>query len=111
MNRKYSPQLIWAYLCTWADQEFPDRLNVQGQVQVFIYVAGKPGAYYLHGPKLYWDDTVGDGYWGNTDQDGLWEDRDNLCEVVIHGLKQNRELVMFPTYNEFLEAVGFREEK
>lgn len=44
-------------------------------------------------------------------QAALAENAENLREVVIYGLKPNREAVMFPGYAEFLAAMGFKEEK
>lgn len=108
MNRKYDPNLLWGYIGGYADEHYPDRMP-SDHITAFFYVREKSGAYYMHGPKLYWDETVGDGYFGNTDQAGLEQDADNLREIVIYGLKRNREAVMFPTYAEFLSAIGFEE--
>jgi len=105
--RQYDPTLIWGYIGRYADERYPDRMPGD-RITVFFYVAGKSGAYYMRGPKLYWDEEVGDGYFANTNQTALADNSDSLREVVIYGLKKNREAVMFPTYAEFLSAVGFQ---
>ncbi len=107
-NRKYDPPLIWGYLSRWAEMNFTDRLP-NDRLQVFFYVKDKGGAYYMNGPKLYWDETIGDGYFGNTDQNSLEQNAKNLREVVISGVKRSRESVMFPTYEDFLVEVGYTE--
>lgn len=107
-KRKYSPQLIWAYINRYIEDNFPDRPQWQ-RIEAFFYVANKSGAYYLHGPKLYWDEEVGDGYFNNTDQSSLEDMSVELREVVILGAKKNREPITFLTFEEFLAAVSFHE--
>ena len=109
MKRQYDPQLIWGYLTRYAEQKFPDR-PPGSRIQVFFYLKNKEGAYYLNnGPKLYWDEKVGDPYFVKCDPGSLETNADHLREVLTIGLKKNPEDVgMFPSFEEFLHTIGLK---
>jgi len=108
--RQYDPTLIWGYIGRYADTHYPDR-RPGDRITVFFYVSGESGAYYMHAPKLYWDEEVGDGYFGNCSQTALAQNAENLREVVIYGLKPDREAVMFSDYADFLAAIGYNRQE
>ncbi len=109
MKRQYDPHLIWSYVTRYAEAGHPER-PPGGRIQVFFYIRGKEGAYYLNnGPRLYWDEKIGDGYFVKTDPGRLEAEAGELREVVIIGLKKNKEPIMFASYAEFLAAIGLEE--
>lgn len=110
MKRQYDPQLIWAYVSRHAEQKYPDR-PPGGRIQVFFYLKDKDGAYYLNnGPKLYWDEKVGDSYFVKCDPGELETNAGRLREVVMIGLKKSLDdVVMFPNFAEFLQAIGLED--
>lgn len=111
MQKIYDPQLIWAYLKRWAEQS--QGFVMGNRISLFIYLKkGDPGgAFYLHGPKLYWDDNPTDGYFSNCDQDRLQLEAEagNLGEVIVYGVnRENRDPVLFPTFGGFLGKIGMK---
>jgi len=115
MQRKYDPTLLYALAVKYAQgireaEQIPQAYR-QELLGILIYVRGKSGAHYVYHGKLYWDDTVGDGYHCNAGgQDDLENDAADLREVVLQGVKQNRtDPVAFGSFQEFLDAVGFKE--
>src|SRR5690554_3541497 len=83
-KRDYQPSLLWSRFIAWCVREHG--ADERSRPALYIYVKDRPGAYYLFGGRLYWDDDIGDGQFSNCAQDALWEERDELGEAVATGL-------------------------
>ena len=106
-SRFYQPQLLWGYFQRWAQSKAPE-IDLNNHPQLFIYRKSGPGAYYMHGRKLYWDDDPSDGYFANCDQDALAEvaANDELGEVqgfIYRG--DSRNPVHWVTFEEFVAEI------
>lgn len=77
-ERDYQPSLVWAAFNAWASRQQGGDMNKA----LYIYLKDEPGAYYLHGPKLYLDSDLSDGHFQNCEQDALWTERERLGDVV-----------------------------
>jgi hypothetical protein len=113
MKREYDPQLIWSYMVEWTKENGYTPEFQPHRLQMFIYIQGDTGAFYLHSPKLYWKSDPGESsYFQNTGQDGLEDRADELKEVVLIGLnpRDRQETKLWKTYGDFLTDVGFNEE-
>ncbi|MBF0591770.1 MAG: hypothetical protein HQL02_06755 [Nitrospirae bacterium] len=79
----------------------------QKKLQIFIYRKDvQEGAFFISIGKLYWDDIVGDGYHSKIEQNSLEQHANLLEEVVVNGIRKNRETVFFKSYEDFLVAIG-----
>lgn len=89
-DRLYQPQLLWGYFRAWIEQNIhePEQDN---NPRLFIFRTDKPGAYRLHGPKLYWMEDLGESYFTNCDQDELLENSDLLGEVQGFAYRDRRK--------------------
>jgi len=106
IQKYYQPSLIWAKFKNWFD-----RFNESGdpylRPELYIYHKSKPGAWFMHGPKLYWKDDLGDSSFTNCSQDELWYSRDLLGEFVAFKIARDpRETkILGKTFEEFLDRV------
>jgi hypothetical protein len=113
MKREYDPQLIWAYMVEWTKAQGYKPEFQPHRLQLFVYIHGETGAFYMHGPKLYWKSEPADqSYFSNTDQSGLEDRSGDLKEVILIGFnpRDRQETKMWKTYQDFLTDVGFNKE-
>lgn len=111
MQKIYDPQLLWAYLKRWQEAQEGYSRWTATRLTLFIYLKDRGGAFYLHGPKLYWDDDPTDGYFSNCDQSRLQEEAEagNLGEVIVYGINREfRDSTLFTSFSEFLEKIGLQ---
>lgn len=106
MDKRFlQPQLLWGYFQRWATSTIPE-LD-RGRLQLYIFRSDRSGAYRLHGPKLYWDDNIGDSHFNNCEQDELVENLDVLAEVQGFVYRINdRNPVQWNNLEEFLQQVS-----
>jgi hypothetical protein len=72
---------------------------------LLIYPRGRQGAYYLHGPKLYWREDPSAGHFANT-SDSL-PTGDAVSHVVGSGILYQREGDQYwPSWAAFARDVG-----
>lgn len=74
------PALLWQHFSDWATRTVPEDERAH-KPHLRIFRSDDPGAFYLRGPKLYWDPDVHDDYWLKTDQSDLLKNREHLAEV------------------------------
>ena len=102
-GRRYDPALLWIRFHAWAEPQVHLRL------QLHIFRRSQTGAYYLPGPKLYWDAVTTDGHFGDCDQGELAENADDLAEVIAYGMKGAASgQIVAQTYEEFCELIGLQ---
>lgn len=105
--RDYQPSLLWAKVISWYEQnqENPRPIGPH-DVQVYIYRTDEPGAWYLHGPKLYWTDKPMGEYFQNTDQDDLVDHADQLGEVVLWDRRARKTILVGKTFEEAVRKIS-----
>jgi len=103
--RYYQPQLLWGYFRAWIGANIPE--NEQDfNPKLFIFRRDMPGAYRLHGPKLYWAEDLGASYFQNCDQDELETNLANLGEIQAFVYRdRRRNPVQWPSLEEFVKEM------
>jgi len=76
---------LWGYFRKWLEGQEIDK---DSHPYLLIYLQDRNGAYYMHGPKLYFKHDLGDPGFSNTEQDMLQANYDLLGEVHAFMYKQ-----------------------
>ena len=109
-DRSYQPSLLWARAQQWAQDHAPEDAPALGptDLQLYIYRTDKPGAYRMHGPKLYWADEPTGSAFGNCDQSALLDNREVLGEVVLSNRRRRTSDLLGATYEEAWDRLTAR---
>jgi hypothetical protein len=107
MNKRfYQPQLLWGYFAQWIRENISENER-DFNPKLFIFRTDQPGAYRLHGPKLYWAEDLGASYFTNCDQDALEVHADVLGEVQAFAYRDRRKNpIQWNSLDEFVADMG-----
>ena len=105
-DRDYQPSLLWAKAVSWYESQPLDHPPGPNDLALYVYRTDKTGAYYMHGPKLYWsDEPMSGSHFRNIEQSDLADNHDELAEVVLHD-RRNRKTVMLGKFPEAIEKIS-----
>jgi len=106
-QRFYQPVLLWGYFWNWIQKTQVDRDKNDSDCHLLIFTKSKPGAYWMHIPRLFWKEDVSVNNVVGCDQDELWKNRDDLGEVQarVYGNPPTNRLLQWTSFNEFIEEV------
>ncbi len=107
-ERDYQPSLLWAKANDWYKAECPDALPPgPHELNLFVYRTDQPGAYLMHGPKLYWqDEPMGGSHFNNVEQDDMLRHRDQLGEVVIWDRRRRQTVLVGKTFEKAIDRLN-----
>ena len=108
--RDYQPSLLWAKAVAWYEAQPTELIHLRPlgphDLALYVYRLDKPGAYYFHGPKMYWTDAPMSGsHFGNCDQDDLAESAGQLGEVVLYDRRIHKTILIGRTFAEALKRL------
>jgi hypothetical protein len=71
-SRYTQPALLWALVAEYAAKKWPDKPIGHTELALYLYPSTGAGAWYMHGPKLYWqDEPVTGDHFTNCDKGAL----------------------------------------
>ena len=103
---KHDIRTIWAVFATWARGIEDPPARTLGGLALYIYPAesGEPGAYRMHGPRLYWQPEGAD-HFQRTDDD--LPAPDAVSHIIASGGPLRRgDDRYWPTWAAFAQEVG-----
>jgi len=105
MTRYLQPPLLWGYFLKWCET-IEKTEDLDNHPVLLIYVKNGKGAYYLHGPRLYWKDNAGDSHFHKVEPDILETNLDNLAEVEAFIYRQKgRNPKLWTSLADFINEI------